>query len=1346
MSFRQISTRLALFILVLCAAFISTSSFAQTGGQGAITGTVTDSSGALVPKATVTALNVATGVQTVRISSSDGLYNISPVIPGTYTITVSAKGFETFKQENLTVDAMNALGVNVSLKPGSENETITVTDAPPALETTNSTLGGVIENSVYTELPVMIAGSQQRDITQFSNLLPGAQVPPGGRSSIIGGTAQRLGELYIDGLPITTASQQADNRPVFNIVPLESIDQIKVVTSGFSAEYQGAGLENYNLKAGTNKYHGALFGYFRNTAFDAWSFSSKPGGGNKVQEVQNGVVVSVPGPKPPEHQTELGFSVGGPIKIPFLFNGHDKLFFYSAYDKFRSRIGVNPTASTIPTTLMQQGNFQELLSVANGGLGNTAGVNYPVYDPTSLASCTAHSTNGPCRYQYGYGPGGSNGAAGNPTPTGAPINVIPKSQLSPISQYQQQYLPAPTIGTTGTITNNYLGGIPSGYDNWIYSGRIDYNISTRQTLSAVLTGGNRHAVPYTSTTTNLPVPYLATTESTVAGHWADLEDVYTITPQIVNQFKFGFMNFGGPPVQNITGSIPMYALSASGITGLPAGQASMNAANTAFGGSNAQSAWVGNTPTTTSVSETYTMLDNVSWLKGRHSMNMGGQYQWLEDNASTADGPSTPTPMNWGTNETGAITPNGSTYVTNTGYSYASFMIGAVGSSSATLQPFGVLGGRYRPFAFYFQDDYKVTPKLTLNLGLRWDLIPTYREAENRWSFLNPNIANPITGNPGALQFAGNHGGAGVSCNCSSPANNYYKNFGPRVGFAYAVDDKTVFRGGFGILYSHAGGTGGAGGAATGTGQAGFNSTVSFPDFAAGASAAPAFYLNNSPGFQALGNMPNGQPYANANFGGPGYALPPIAPISATSQTLGTGFYVCSGQNFTPCNGATGTSAGNGTGIAYADPYLSGRAPVFNFYNFGMQREIGKNITVTANYVGSQSHFLGGSSLRGLQSGQLNPLYLALGNANCGTPTAFASCISAKATQANINAAQAATGLSLPIPYAGYIAAAGVNSSATIAHMLTWMPQYSGSTDTWGDTGNANYNAFQLSVAHRMAHGLSLNINYTYSHNIDDTGTVRSGWAIPASATATGKAWAQDRMDRSLSINSQPQNLSIFGVYRFPFGKGGIGGDNMFVRTVLGGWETSGIFQYYSGVPLAVTASCAATQNVGQGTCMPDVNPNFLGSPRINGGWGKGVTAATLGTVHYLTGGLNGVVGGGFGSTSPTNLIPCTGSSGPFCDSGAYTIGDAPRVAPYGLRGPGVYRLTMAVRRTFYITERLNFIFGVDCQNVTNTVTFGNNAENNQIPVAVDTPSTFGTVGFASADSRAFQFSGRLTF
>ena len=724
-----------LFTLFLVAPLAT---FAQVGGNGAISGTVTDTTGALVPGATVVARNTATGVETLRTASSDGLYNISPLTPGTYTLTVSAAGFATFKQESLIVNAPQQ--PRPQRRPQvrrTERDRNRLQPHPPRSTPPTPPSAAPSKTALYTKLPIMIAGSQQRDVTQFSNLLPGAQVPPGGRSSIIGGTGQRLGELYVDGLPLTTVSQQGDNRPVFNIVPLEAIDQIKVVTSGFSAEYQGAGLENYNLKAGGNQYHGAVFGYFRNTAFDAWSFSSKPGGGNTTTVIINGVATKIPGPKPAEHQTEVGFSIGGPVKIPFLFNGHDKLFFYAAYDKFRSRIGVNPSAASVPTALMRQGNFQELLtaSALTGGLGNQAGVNYPVYDPTTLASCTAHSTDGPCRYQYGYGPGGAAGAGGNPVLISAgKANIIPASEISPISQYQQSFLPTPSNDLTGAIQNNYLGGVPSGYDNWLYSGRIDYNISSRQTLSGVITGGNRHAVPYTATTTNLPVPYLATTISIVAGHWADLQHTFSFTPHLVNQAKFGFMNFGGPPVQNIVGSMPnsKYSLAASGITGLPAGQASQNAANTLFAGptpstqgANAPSAWVGNTPTTTNVSETFTLLDNLQWLKGKHSLNFGGQYQWLQNNASTADGPSTPTSFNWSTNETAQITPkNGTTYVANTGYSYTSFLMGAVGTSSTTTQPFSVIGGRFHPFAVYFQDDYKNYPEADAQSGPALGLHP----------------------------------------------------------------------------------------------------------------------------------------------------------------------------------------------------------------------------------------------------------------------------------------------------------------------------------------------------------------------------------------------------------------------------------------------------------------------------------------------------------------------------------------------------------------------------------------------------------------------------------------------
>ncbi|WP_245818108.1 TonB-dependent receptor [Granulicella rosea] len=1321
--------------MCLLAFFVRPAS-AQSGA-GTITGTVADATGAVIPGATVTALNVATGVKTVRIATSSGLYTINPINPGTYTVTVTNPGFSTFKQENIVVDALGTVGLNVMLKTGDQAETITISAAPPQLETTDSTLGGVIENSTYTALPLLITGGQQRDVTQFSNLLPGAQVNPGGRSSIIGGTGQRVGELYVDGLPLTTASQQGDNRPVFNLVPLEAIDQIKVVTTGYSSQYSGAGLENYNLKAGTNQYHGSVFAYIRNTIFDTWSFSSKPGGANTVPVVTNGVLGTAPGPKPAEHQIEYGVALGGPITIPHLINGHDKLFFYATFDKFRSRLAPNYVPSSIPTLLERQGNFQELLPInaanpAAGGLCNPATqtcLNYAIYDPTSQASCTAHSTNGPCRYQYGYGPGTAIGMNGNPVLNGSPVNVIPTGQLSPITQYMAKFLPQPLDTTIGHVTNNYSSGVPTGFDNYLYSVRVDYTVSPKQTLSAAYTQGSRHAVPYTSSSVTPQVnvlPYIQTTLSTITGNIVDLQHTYQITPHLVNQARYGFFYFGGPPVQNITGTTNpgLYGLAASGITGLPAGQASMNAANLSFSGTNAPTSWVGNTPTTTSRSLTYEALDNISWTKGINSMNFGGQVQWLEDNADTADGASTPTSLAFGVNETANL--SGSTYATNTGYSYASFLLGAVASAGTTQQAFSVVGGRFRPAALYFQDDIKVTSKLTINAGIRWDYIPPYHETLDRWSFLNPSLTNAITGNAGALQFAG-HRGAGLSCQCTTPVNTYWKNFQPRFGFAYQVDPKTVFRGGYSLIYSHGGATGGAAGAGTGTGQTGFNTPISYTDSTAG----PAFYLNNNPSFSA----------PNANFGGPTATLPGTSPISAASQTLGTGFYTTS----------TGASGGNGTSINYADPYVGSRAPEFSFYNFGMQREITKAMTISLDYSGSQSHFISGAAgIRGLYAGQLNPKYLtAYGNVNCSTTTTFVSCLTAPATAANLAKVQAATGSSPAVPYAGYTAAAGVNTNATLAHMLTWMPQYSGTSDFWGNyVANGNYNAFQVALAMRASHGLTFNVNYTYSQNIDDAGTQRSGYDIPGSVLLNGQSYRKNRIDRSLSVNDQPESLSVYGVYSSQYGKHSWGGEHFVNRALLSGWQTSWIFQYSSGAPLPIVATCNANQNVGQGTCMPDVNANFTGDVRINGKWGQGVTAATLGKTQYLQGGLpntssgHGVnVAGAGGTDAPT----CAGSTGPFCNSGNYMIGDAGRFA-YGLRGPDIYRLSMALRRTFPIHDRVNFIFGVDGSNLTNHTTFGNNAGNNTVGVNVNSQATFGTVGFASADSRDFQFSGRIQF
>jgi len=1311
LSFKGSTLLCGILLTLLCAIPV----IAQTAGEAAITGTVTDGTHAAIQNATVTAHNVETGVDTIRVSSSSGLFQISPLIVGTYTVTVSAPGFETLKQENIVLTQNQVLGLNPVLKVGSQKETVTVTDAPPSLDTVSAQLGSNIEAQEFMDLPVLM-NSQQRDITSFSNLLPGAQ--SGTRSSLFSGTANRVQEVYLDGIPLTTISQIGDNRPIFNVIPSDGIGEVGALTSGQSVEYQGAGSVNYNMKSGTNSIHGAVADYVRNTAFDTWGFTA-PAATKQVSV--NGVITSVPAGKPMEHMNELSISAGGPIVIPHLFNGHNKLFFYGAYDRAHSRNGVNPASGTVPTMKMRTGDFSELLT-KNGGPG------YVLYDPTSQATCTANnSTTGPCRYPYGQ-------AWTGPVDTTQATNIIPAGMISPIAQKMESFLPAPI---NSSITSNYLGGVPNGYDNWLVSARIDYTVSPKQTIAGTFARGNRVAWPYTSSSNEiLPLPYLPTTFSTVVGRWADLSDSYTFRPNLVNQFKYGYSYFGGPPIRNITQGVSQYEATTMGIgfTGLPAASQALTEFPTVnFAGSNAQTQWGEGTSgvTATTVTNTSTAVDNLLWIKGKHAITAGIQMQWIEMNADSADGPTGILQLNYATAETSGITETLNSaktaytpsYTSSSGYSYASYMLGALTSTGLTYQPFSVLGGRYHALAPYLQDTYTITPKLTLTVGLRWDYIPTYRESKDRWSFLNPNLTNPLTGNLGALQFAGNWGGSGVSCNCRTPVSDYMKNYGPRAGLAYSINNKTVVRAGYSLVYSHAGGTGGAGGAYNGTGQLGFSVSPSWADGAAGPSAGPAFYLNNSTGFTSAG-------IANTNLGGAGYTFALSAP-GAVSQTLNVGNTVDGSGNYISPGGAPG----------YADPYLSGRAPEFSFWNFGIQRELTSNTTLTVNYAGSESHFISGAAnMRGLQAGQIDPKYLQLG-----------SLLSKAATSANlatVNTAGAALGLpTINAPYASFSTAAATSAGggkATITRALTWLPQFSGSTDTWPVVANANYHSLQVSLAKRLSKGLVFNFNYTYSKNIDDTGTQRSGYAIPATALLSGRSYAANRIDRSISPNSVPNLIAFYGTWKFPALAEKAGGGNPIVKWAVNDWSLAWVGTYASGTPLYVTAdNCPGPA----GTCMPDVNPSYTpNSIRANGKWGQGALANNLAKYNYLNGYINSSTPGSGSQVTisgTTTQTLCAASTNAYCNAGVasnatYMIGDAPRWS-FGLRNPSVPNLNLSMRRTFpIVSDRVKFQFAADCTNVANRVTFGS------IKVDAST-SNFGQVASASG-VRDFQFSGRVIF
>jgi hypothetical protein len=686
-------------------------------------------------------------------------------------------------------------------------------------------------------------------------------------------------------------------------------------------------------------------------------------------------------------------------------------------------------------------------------------------------------------------------------------------------------------------------------------------------------------------------------------------------------------------------------------------------------------------------------------------------------------------PLGFDQYATANYSPNSSNIdQSNTGYGYASFLLGAVGASGSggttgttlPLQNVATIYSRIKAIAPFAEDTYKLTSKITLDVGLRWDYLPPLHEKFNHFSFLNPTAINSATGTPGALEFAGDYGGTS-SCGCKTPIQTYWKNFGPRAGITYSINSKTVVRIASGVVYSQGGGTGGGRvsggpGGSNGAGQAlGFNTNAVAPgDTLSGPGAGPSFWLNSS----------------NSALFGAGYVYP-AAPIPGAASTI-----LSSGNYLTGTGGFVTPSS-----MGYDDPYASGRAPEYTFWNAGFERSITKDMTLQVNYAGDEAHHTwdgGATNQRGYWNNQLDPKYLvALGPVNGVSATGkTVSLLTAPATSVNVATMNAAMG-GLPNP-GFFIAAANAfpnQSTVTIAQMLTAFPQYSSLQDGWGGgfTENFSYNALQVTLSQHTAHGLSFNFNYTHSKNLGDDGTFRSGYAIPAAAVdGHAHSWTQNKIDRSWTTISNPNIINAYSVYQLPFGRGHIGGDSWLIRNLAGGWQLSEIYTYSNGGPFTPTWSsggnCAnAAPNAGQ--CLPSINPNYSGSPRINGSYGKGAN----GFVFQNASNIQYVDPAAFQAPADISTVPGT--------THQYLIGNSPRTRPYNIMNPGNQNINASVRRSFPIYHEMSFVFQADCTNVWNKMVFGS-------PNAGWSAGskTFGQVGAPGTAPRDFQFSAHLNF
>ena len=515
---------------------------AQSTSGGGIQGTITDPSGAAVANAQVTATNTDTGVATTHTTSGTGTYSIQPLPVGTYNVEVVAKGFQRLLQENIEVDNSSVLGLPLKLTVGGENTTITVTDAPAYLNTTDAVLGGTIENQLYSSLPLSMNGGP-RDPTAFQYLMPGVQENPGnttnqgstaGSSGIYGGTGQtNLNANYVEGVPVSNINAQGSGTAVATAVSVDAVNQFSVQTSGASTSFGGAGVTNYTINSGGNQFHGTVFDFIRNTMFDTWGYV-------KLANGASGAAV-----KPGEHQNSYGGSIGGPII-------KDKLFFFGSYEGYHyTKISNTPKAITIPTMLNRVGNFTDKLGTTSQSIS----------DPTNASNGSRPAFQGLL----------------NGVPT---FNVIPTAEISNISLALQAALPPPT---TNANNLNYLANLPLSNQDYTIDVKIDYTLNSKNKFSLTSLGGlvgYAGAPNYGTNFGQLPIPYAGgsyTNQKTATGI---IRYTFIASQSLINSLSYGYTRNWGEGFSLTKGTAN--TATNAGINNLPPGGASENMPSVSF--------------------------------------------------------------------------------------------------------------------------------------------------------------------------------------------------------------------------------------------------------------------------------------------------------------------------------------------------------------------------------------------------------------------------------------------------------------------------------------------------------------------------------------------------------------------------------------------------------------------------------------------------------------------------------------------------------------------------------------------------------------------------------------------
>jgi Carboxypeptidase regulatory-like domain len=1075
--------------LVLPAVILTAvAAFAQSD-RGTITGTISDPAGAVVPSAAVEARSTATDALYTAASSATGNYTIAQVPAGTYALNVTVPGFKKFIRTNIVVEVAGTVRVDAKLEVGSATESITITEAAPLLKTEGGEVASNIATSTLNDLPILTlnvgaaAIGSANSLGNIRNPLSAVALLPGARITTdsimrINGMPSNSQSINVEGQDATNGFFKQQNQ--INQSGVEAIQEVAIQTSNFAAEYgaAGGGYFNYTIKSGTNHLHGSAYDYFVNEALNAGSPFTNAGTINPSkagQHIRN-----------PIRQNDYGFTIGGPIKIPKIYDGHDKSFFFFNFEQFRQSAFTSNAVAIVPTTAQRNGDF----SAALNGTCNT--------DPNGQQVCLNQI----------FDPLSQTTVNGIQERTPFANNAVPQSRMDPTALIIQNMMPQ---ANSPGLTNYTAPGYSNYRHTTIPSFKIDHNLSEKMKLAAYYSA-TKTISPQTN---GFPQPYTALQPQNALAQTIRINFDETLTPTLLLHIGAGYLHTSNPqtaPAYNQTALFPQGVPFQASYFPYIAGTFSALAGGFSGGGPFPAVANTGVAFTLTPHAQDLkpTFNANATWVKGNHTYKIGATalFEGIQSvNASRADGQ-----FGFSAVQTADPSQNGQPFANtaSSGLGYASFLLGSTSSVSTAAVADVRLGSH--AFALYIQDSWKVTRKLTLDYGLRWDYATLWKEQYGRMQ--NADFADPnpvIGGRIGTVQYQ-------ATCKCTY-ANAYPYAIGPHIGVAYQLTPKTVFRGGGSISYAAV------------SDQAGLNSS------------AGDFYTIPAPAYGAsAGALKNGDPFGPGNvYGNPVVHWP----------------------NFTP---SYPVAAAPGV-IPPSSPFVSiapnsGRLPRTFQWSLGFQREITRDLVVDAAYVGNRGAWWAAPLLAGLNYNALTPQSL-LSDRQYGDTTGIDVTNRTDTTLLN-------TQINSPNVIARFPGLANPNNvypgfpaTQTLAQALRPYPQWNGIPPFLGPPlGDTWYDSLQIKATQRLSHGLSAQVAYTWQKELTNGTNSNTSYVTPSPPLINDVF--NKGLDKQISGFSIPQALIIAFNYTTPKLHGDSAGFRL-LSWAARDWTLGGVLRYQSG-------------------------------------------------------------------------------------------------------------------------------------------------------------------------------------